>query len=300
MKSILVIGSSNTDMVIRSAQLPAPGETVLGGEFLMNPGGKGANQAVAAARLGGKVRFLARVGADLFGEEAVRGFEREGIQTDLIIRDPEAPSGVALILVGEGGENLISVASGANNRLSQQDIAACSHAIEEADILLLQLETPIAAVSLVVQEARKRGKIVILNPAPAATLPAELLAGVSILTPNEHEAATLTGIPVTDLDSAGRASDVLLDMGVSEVLITMGAAGVFYRSTSESWHQPAPAVSAVDTTAAGDTFNGALAASLSRGATIREATAFGVKAASLSVTRHGAQASCPFLHEITP
>ena len=299
MKSILVIGSSNTDMVIKSPVLPAPGETVLGGAFLMNPGGKGANQAVAAARLGGKVSFLAKVGADVFGEQAIRGFEKEGIDTEYVLTDEDAPSGVALILVDGKGENLISVASGANGRLSPKDVSTHREAIEQAEILLLQLETPLDTVASAISAGHEAGKLIILNPAPAAELSADLLAKVDILTPNEHEAAMLTGIPVTDVSSAQSAATALQQMGVKTVIITMGSQGVLLQTESDRIMIPAPTVEVVDTTAAGDTFNGALAASLASGNDLEEAAKLAVKAASISVTRMGAQASCPTLSDLS-
>jgi ribokinase len=295
---IVVVGSSNTDMVVRGPRLPAPGETVLGGDFLMAAGGKGANQAVAAARLGGDVTLLARVGDDPFGERAIRGFEREGVRTELVHRDGEASSGVALILVDERGENLISVAPGANSRLSVEDVEGARATLAGADILLLQLEVPIATVRAAAKLCADGGGRVILDPAPARELDDELLSAVSILTPNEHEAERLTGLPVEDSESAHRAAIELRRRGAAAVIVTLGAAGVYLLSNDHALSIPAPTVEAVDSTAAGDTFNGALASALARGNELVPAIELAVRAAALSVTRPGAQPSMPTPREV--
>ena len=298
MSKIAVIGSSNTDMVIKTAHLPAPGETVLGGQFLMNPGGKGANQAVAAARLGGDVVFVAKVGDDIFGQEAVEGFKSEGINTDYIVVDPDNPSGVATITVDEQGENCIAVASGANSALGPADIDSAAPQIEAASVLLMQLETPVRTVKHAALLGRKAGKTVILNPAPAQPLSDDLLALLDVITPNETEAEILTGIKVQTEHDAEEAARALRDKGVGAVIITLGSRGAFVLSESFLGLVPAPKVEPVDTTAAGDTFNGALAVGLADGQTIEDAVAFANKAAAISVTRLGAQASAPKLEEL--
>lgn len=298
MPRVLVVGSSNTDMVIKSAHLPAPGETVLGGEFFMNPGGKGANQAVAAARLGGEVVLVAKVGDDIFGQEALQGFRRERINTDYIAVDPEKPSGVATIMVDDKGENCIAVASGANNTLSPADVDSAVAQIDTADVLLMQLETPIPTIEHVAALGRRKGKTVILNPAPAQALSDELLAKLDVITPNETEAEILTGIKVEDTDDAENAAQVLRRKGVGTVVITLGSRGAFVRADSFTGLVPTRKVDAVDTTAAGDTFNGALAVGLANGLAIEAAVVFANKAASVSVTRLGAQASAPRLEEL--
>lgn len=295
---IAVVGSSNTDMVVRSPHLPVPGETVLGDDFLMAAGGKGANQAVAAARLGGDVTLLARVGDDVFGERAIRGFEDAGIRTELVRRDLAAPSGVALILVDERGENLISVAPGANGRLSVDDVEAARTELRQASVLLLQLEVPLAAVGVAASICAGGGGRVILDPAPARELDDELLSAVSILTPNESEAERLTGVRVGDRDSAHQAASALRARGVETVLITLGPAGAFLLSESRAQLIPSPEVEAVDTTAAGDTFNGALAWALARGDELEDAIELANRAAAVSVTRRGAQPSMPTLAEL--
>jgi ribokinase len=294
---IVVVGSSNTDMVARAPSLPKPGQTVLGTSFEMAAGGKGANQAVAAARLGGDVTFIARVGADLFGDQAVMGFEKDGIDTRYIVRDPDTPSGIALIGVDETtGENSIIVAPGANANLSIADIEAAADAIASADILVCQLEVPLETVQAALRLARSAGARTILNPAPALPLPPEILTFVSILTPNEAEAAQLAGV---SKDQPDEAAQNLLSMEVGTVIITLGAEGALVADPEGQRHLPAPQASAVDTTAAGDCFNGALAVALGEGLSIWEAAAFACNAASISVTRAGAQPSLPYRRELS-
>jgi len=295
---IVVIGSTNTDMVIKTSHLPLPGETILGGEFLMNPGGKGANQAVAASRLGGDVAFISKTGNDIFGEQSVENLRREGVNTENIVVDPENPSGVALITVDSRAENCIVVAPGSNMTLKPDDIDKAIKQIEMADIVLLQLEIPIETVEYTAQIAFRNEKRVILNPAPAQKLSDSILKTIYILTPNETEAEILTGVKVTNTDTAKKAAQILLKKSVEIVIITMGANGAFVHTNSLSELIPAPEVKAVDTTAAGDTFNGALAVAVSEGFNIREAVQFANKAASIAVTRLGAQTSTPYRSEV--
>jgi len=298
MKRIVVLGSTNTDMVIKAARIPAPGETILGGDFLMNPGGKGANQAVAAARLGGEVTFVAKVGDDLFGREAKTLFANEGINVKHIFTDAEKPSGVALIMVSAKGENSIAVASGANGTLSPTDIENARSEIENAGALLMQLETPVETILCAAQWASAKGVPVILNPAPACALPDALFPCLSMITPNETEAELLTGIKVTDEQTASDAAKALCAKGVKRVIITLGAKGAFVYDNGVGKMIPAFPVEAVDTTAAGDVFNGALVVALTEGRPLDEAAVFASKAASISVTRMGAQASAPRRDEI--
>ena len=297
-KKILVVGSSNTDMVIQTPHFPAPGETILGGRFLMNAGGKGANQAVAAARLGGMVTFVGKIGDDIFGKQAVQQLKDEGINVDFVAVDPENPSGVALITVDKKGENSIVVAPGSNGTLSSADFDKAIVELDDSEFVLMQLEIPIPTVEHIARMASKKQKKVVLNPAPAAVLTDELLQNLYIITPNETEAELLTGIKVTDEQSALKAALVLNEKGVELVIITMGAAGAFLLSNGKSEIISAPKVEAVDTTAAGDTFNGALVVALSEGKTIQESIAFANKAAAISVTRIGAQSSVPYRKEI--
>ncbi len=296
--SIVVVGSSNTDMVVKAERLPAPGETILGGTFFMNPGGKGANQAVAAARLGGAVTFICKTGNDLFGEQARLLFKKEGINTTYHFKDPEKPSGVALITLDSDGENCIVVASGANATLSPNDLEGAKAAMETAGIVLMQLEIPLNTVEYVAQIASGQGAKVVLNPAPACTLSNALLQHVSIITPNETEAEKLSGVEVNDLESAKKAARIIKEKGVRTVIITLGKKGALVFDEEEFTHVPGLLVKAVDTTAAGDVFNGALVVALAKGATLVNATAFACKAAAIAVTRMGAQSSAPYLHEI--
>jgi ribokinase len=298
MPGIIVIGSSNTDMVIKTQKLPAPGETILGGTFLMNPGGKGANQAVAAARLGGKVTFITKRGNDLFGNQAVELLMREGIDTQYVVKDPELPSGVALITVDSTGENIIVVAPGSNGNLLREDIPASVFRSGSFDILLLQLEIPMNTVEYSAVTAIKNNTKVILNPAPACQLPENLLKNTWLITPNETEAEIISGVKITDISSAESAAILIRKRGVKNVIITLGETGAYVMSDEYTGLIPGIKVTPVDTTAAGDVFNGALAVAISEGKGLKEAVIFANKAASISVTRMGAQASVPYRNEI--
>jgi ribokinase len=299
MKSkIYVIGSSNTDMVIKSDKLPAPGETVIGGVFLMNAGGKGANQAVAAAKLGAEVIFVSKVGNDIFGKQAVEGFKNIGINTDFVFTDSGNPSGVALILVDGQGENSISVASGANGNLQISEVQQAIDKVQASDIVLLQLEIPLDTVNETIKKCAEKGAKVILNPAPAQKLDESYFKYLNMITPNETEAEIFTGIKVSDLETAKQAANDFHDKGILEVIITLGAKGAFYSNKDKQVLIPSPKVVAVDSTAAGDVFNGALCVAISEGQVIEEAIAFACKAASISVTRMGAQASAPTREEV--
>ena len=293
-----MVGSSNTDMVVRVPTLPRPGETVLGGTFFTARGGKGANQAVAAARAGGSVAMIGCVGDDAFGDDTLAALGAEGIAVEGIRRVAAVPSGVALILVGEEGENCIAVASGANALLGPEEAARCAEHLSADGVLLVQLETPLETVVAASRAARRAGARVILNPAPARELPDELLTLVSVLTPNESEAARLAGIPVNAERGLERAASALLARGVGAVVVTLGAAGAYvataeHRETLSGWP-----VEARDTTGAGDVFNGALAVALAEGLPVRAAAYFANAAAAISVTRDGAQPAAPRRAEI--
>ena len=296
--SILVVGSSNTDMIIKLDRIPRPGETILGGAFVTAAGGKGANQAVGAARAGGQVTFIARVGQDMFGDQAVAGFVKDGINVDYVMRDKTNPSGVALIFVAKDGENSIAVAGGANAKLSPADVKKAKAVFDGASVLVMQLETPLETVQAAAELAANAGVRVILNPAPARPLPDKLLKRVSILTPNETEAELLTGIAVKDDASAAVAAAKLRARGVQTVIITLGARGAFVVTESGGQFVPGFKVKAVDTTAAGDIFNGALAVALAEGKLLDLAVRFANAAAAISVTRLGAQPSAPTRREI--
>ena len=298
MKKIVVLGSTNTDMVISGKKIPVPGETISGGKFLMNPGGKGANQAVAVARLSAKkgaCTFIAKVGNDLFGRETAVRMKKDSIDAKLIV-DKREPSGTALILVDPKGQNVISVALGSNGTLSPKDIAPYRKDIESAAALLMQLETPMETVLAAAKWAKAAGVPVILNPAPAAKLPKELYRCLEWITPNETEAELLTGVKVTDAKSAAKAVDVFLKRGVKHVVITMGVKGVYCGNCRTLY--PAKKVKAVDCVAAGDTFNGAFVVALAEGKCCKDAIAFAQKAAAISVTRPGAQSSVPWRKEL--
>jgi ribokinase len=297
---ILVVGSSNTDMVVKSRKIPSPGETVTGGEFVLAPGGKGANQAVAAARLGASVTFVAKVGSDMFGEQAIEGYAKEGIDTAWILSDADSHTGVALILVDDSGENLISVASGANHKLTPQNVERAVEPIREADIVMLQLESPMDVVIRTVQLASEAEVPVILDPAPAPDDPldAELLRHVTYLTPNETEATGLTGIEVTDEGSAREAATKLLDMGVDNVIITLGTKGALVATSGGMDLVPSREVAARDSTAAGDAFNGGLAVALASGQPLADAVQEASLVGALSVTKLGAQPSLPTRAEL--
>ena len=297
-KRIVVIGSCNTDMVINMERLPLPGETLLGGKFFMNPGGKGANQAVAAARLGGKVTFIAKVGNDPFGIRSIDQYKAEGIGTKHILVDKEQPSGVALILVDAHGKNSIAVASGANAHLMPEDIDRAQKAVEEGDILLMQLETPIETVEHAAQIAKQASRKVILNPAPAHPLPESLLRCLYMLIANETEAEYISGTQITDMDSVARAADIICHKGVENVVITLGSKGAFIKEKGTYHQVPALKVKAVDATAAGDTFCGAVCVALAEGKGITEAVEFACRAAAVTVTRMGAQSSLPYRKEV--
>ncbi|MBR5623475.1 ribokinase [bacterium] len=297
-KKIVVLGSTNTDMVISGKKIPVPGETILGGHFLLNPGGKGANQAVAVARLSekkGACSFIAKVGDDVFGRETLARLKKDSITPRLIV-DKKEPSGTALIMVDKKGQNIISVALGANGTLSPKDVEPYKKEIESAAILLMQLETPIKTVEWAAKVANQAKVTVILNPAPACKLPASLYKLIDWITPNETEAELLTGVKVTDAKSAAKATEVLIKRGVKHVAITMGTKGCWCGDCQKLY--PCRKVKAVDCVAAGDTFNGAFAVALAEGKSCSEAIDFAQKAAAISVTRPGAQASVPTRKEI--
>jgi len=298
---IIVLGSSNTDLVIRSPRLPAPGHTVLGGAFYQAHGGKGANQAVAAARAAREpVAFIAAVGDDAFGRESLAQFAREGLDCRHVKTVAGRPSGVALILVDHQGENLISVASGANLELAPADVDAVSDAFfRDAKVFLTCLESPLETVERGLVRAKQLGLRTILNPAPAdaAICRGEALRHVDVITPNEHEAAMLSGVDTTTRDGAVAAARKLQTLGCRACIVTLGAQGCVVVEEEAAWIEPCR-VQAVDATAAGDAFNGALAVAWSEGASLADAARWATRAAALSVTRAGAQPSLATRAEI--
>lgn len=300
MKNIVVIGSSNTDMVVKTSHLPAGGETVLGGDFFMNAGGKGANQAVAAARYGNRVVFVAKTGDDLFGRQVRKSMAEDGIVTDYVFVDKEHPSGVALITIDKDAENCIVVAGGANMYLSPADIDTAAEEILKADVVLMQLESPIKTVAYAARMAAKAGIPVILNPAPAPAeaLSEALLKELFLITPNRSEASRISGIEVTDMESAHRAAKAIHEMGPKNVIITLGSDGSLVYDGSMFMRVEALKVEAVDTTAAGDTYNGVLASVIAEGKSLIEAVREANIAGAISVTRMGAQPAAPTREEI--
>lgn len=297
-KRVVVIGSSNTDMVVQVDRLPRQGETVLGGEFSTAAGGKGANQAVAAARAGGDVALIARIGNDLFGQQAVASLVQDKVDVDYVVRDSDRNSGVALIVVDHAGENAIAVAPGANGALSPHDIQAAGAIIAAADLVVMQLEVPLETIQAAVALAAEAGVRVLLNPAPASPLDGKLLRHVAILTPNQFEAELLTGVRIRDAADAQAAAEVLAGQGVAAVLITLGARGVYVFGEGVSELSPAYEVEAVDSTAAGDVFNGALAVALAEAMPLARAVSFAAAAGALAATKLGAQPSAPTRAEI--
>lgn len=295
---IVVIGSSNTDMTIKTSHLPRPGETVLGGDFFMLQGGKGANQAVAVARMGGRTSFICKVGTDPFGEASLASYANEGINTAYAVRTAEAPSGIALITVDGAAENCIVVAPGANALLSEEDIAAAEELIANASLVLMQMEIPLRTIEFATRLAAKHGVKVVLNPAPAVPIPNALYPMLHLITPNRTEAESLTGVRVTNLEQAQRAADILTEKGVERVVITLGAEGALIKEGNRYEHIAASRVQAIDTTAAGDTFNGALCVALVEGQSLAKAVRFASKASAIAVTRMGAQASIPHRDEL--
>jgi len=296
---IIVVGSANMDFVVSVKNFPHPGETLFGRSFGMFPGGKGANQAVCCAKLGVATHFIGRIGTDILGEKLAASMQRDGVQLDSLIRDEGSSTGIALITVDRTGQNEIVVVSGGNMRLTPDDIESKQDLFATARVLLVQLETPRETVIRAVSLAKQHNLLTILNPAPACKLPGSLLRMVDYLTPNETEAEILTGIKVKDTSSAERAGRKLLTKGVKHVIVTLGRRGSLLLAPGTAKYFPAPRVKAVDATAAGDAFSGALAVSLAEGSVVEEAIPFATTVAALSVTRMGAQSSLPTREEVS-
>ena len=289
---VIVFGSINMDLVVQSPRLPVPGETLLGRGFFTAPGGKGANQAVALARLGVPTQMVGRVGGDSFGSELVNSLQTAGVQTEHVLVDQAASSGVAAIAVDDTGENQIIVVPGANGRVDETDVERLLHLLPSARALLLQFEIPMSAVVSAAQTARQAGVPVILDPAPAQLdVPVELYSLVDIITPNETEAGQMVGFPVNEPDSAAQAADILRQRGVGTAIVKLGAQGAVCATKEETFFVPAFPVSAIDTVAAGDAFNGGLAAALVEGLSLQQAVVWGAAAGALASTQPGAQSS---------
>ena len=290
---VTVVGSLNMDLVARAPRIPQPGETIIGGDFQTVPGGKGANQAVAAARLEAQVSMVGRVGRDAFANPLLDNLAAAGVDPAFVIPDPEAATGVALIVVDDAGQNSIVVASGANMRLSPADVEAAEAAIADADALLLQLENPLETVTRAAEVTRAHGVRVILNPAPARSLPAALLSLVDVLIPNESETALLTGMSISNQAEAEAAAAALRGMGVGTVILTLGERGALLAEAGAAELVPTFEVTPVDTTAAGDAFVGGFAVALAEGRSLAEAVRWGNAVGALATTKLGAQPSLP-------
>ena len=300
MKKLVVIGSSNMDLVVSTEHFPLPGQTVMGKKFMTNFGGKGANQAVAASLLGGDVTFICKVGNDNYGREMIEKFQKDGIDTQYVTATDQAATGIAVITVDANGENTIVVASGANGLLTSEDIRNTEPAISQADVLLMQLETPIEPLCTAAQMAHKKGKYVILNPAPAPKppLPSDLLRHIDLIIPNETEATSITGVEISNLQSAELALKALKELGAKDAIITLGEKGILVYEDGKVKLFPACKVQAIDTTAAGDTFCGALSVAICQGREMKEAIAFANKAAAYTVQHEGAQCAMPHLNDL--
>ena len=295
---ITVIGSANTEMIFRAPAIPAAGETILGSSFSISPGGRGVNQAIAAARAGGTVVFIGRTGNDIFGDQVIKVLQQEGINTDYLIKDDSLASGFSSIILNARGESGITVTPGANSNLSENDLLQAKDAISSADIVLLQLDIPIKTIKFAADFARSSGVRVILNPSPALPVSNELLKLISILTPDSSQAEILTGIKITDERSAELAGRILLERGFNRVIITLPSKGAMVIDNGGAEHVPGFRMNTVDTSAANDVFNGNLAVGLAEGKNFYEAVLFANAAAALSASRSGTLPSIPARNEI--
>lgn len=298
MSDIVVVGSLNVDLVVQAERAPGPGETISGQDFQIIPGGKGANQAAAVARLGGEVAMVGRVGSDAFGPQLLENLARLGVDTSHVRSDPEAPTGTALIIVESSGENRIIVVAGANGRVAPADVEASEEIISRAKAIVLQFEVPLATVECAMDIAIRHSVPVILNPAPAYAVPSSFLRKAEYLILNESETKVLSGLEVVGVSSCQEAADHLREDGVEVVVLTLGEQGSWLATGEGSWHFPTRSVDAVDTTAAGDAFVGGFAVSLTRNLSLPDAVRFANGAGTLAVTKFGAQTSLPTAQEV--
>ncbi len=295
---VIVVGSLNMDLVIRAPKIPRPGETVLGSDFRQVPGGKGANQADAAAKLGAETAILGAVGRDSMGSTLVQALKMDGVKVDMVLEKEDLPTGVAAIVVEDSGNNAITVAPGANSGLTPHDISSMEGIFKGAKVMLVQLETPLDTVKRALQLARENNVKTILNPAPAMELDDEIFSLVDIMTPNETELEILSGMDTSDLDKVERAGQHLLKKGVSRLIVTLGSQGSMDIVQDSATTYPAYKVKAVDTTAAGDSFNAALAVSIANGESMEDSIRFATKVGAMTVTKHGAQTSLPLVGQV--
>ncbi len=298
MNKIVVIGGSNIDMIIHCDRLPVQGQIVAGRQFAMTSGGKGANQSIAIARMGGSVSFITKIGNDLFGKQSLELYQSEGISLDYVFSDPDLPSSIGLIMADSLGEKYISIAQGAIRNLSIEDIDKARPAIEQADLLLMELEIPLETAEYVTEIAAKNNVTVILNPSPVQMISSDLLRRVRIIIPNKTEASLLTGILVNDWASARKAADSIHEKGIETVIVTLGSKGVLVRDNGLYYEIPAMKVETVDTTAAGDTFCGVFCVGLCEGLSIDDAARMANRAAAISVSRLGSQEAIPYRAEL--
>lgn len=298
MGKVTILGSYVVDLTSFVDRLPVPGETLLGSRFIMGPGGKGSNQAIAAGRLGSEVFMIGRVGNDFFGNMAIKNFRKEGINIDHVAVDSTSETGTAQILVGQDSENMIVVVPGANSKVEKEHVNEARSVIEDADIFLIQFELGMKTVEYGIETASRLKKLVVVNPAPAQSLTREVFPLVSIMTPNETELQTLTKMPVNEIEQVEQAAKTLRGLGVDQVVVTLGKKGALLVNDSIVQHFPGISVKAVDTTGAGDAFNGGLVTALAEGKPIKEAIVFANIVAALSVQRHGTAPSMPYRYEI--
>ena len=295
---VIVVGSLNMDLVVRAPKIPRPGETVLGSDFKQVPGGKGANQADAASKLGAETAMLGAVGKDSMGDQLIQALRKDGVNVEMVLKKENLPTGVAAIVVEDSGNNAITVAPGANSALTPDDLSGMEKVFEKAKVMLVQLETPIDTVKASLRMARKNNVTTILNPAPATELDDEIFSLVDILTPNETELELLSGMETDSIEKVEAAGKHLLKKGVSKLIITLGSQGSIHIEKDFVRLHPAYSVKAVDTTAAGDSFNAALAVSLAKGEPMENAITFATKVGAMTVTKHGAQTSLPLMGEV--
>lgn len=297
MNKICVIGSLNMDLVVNVDIMPKKGQTLIGSNFKEIPGGKGANQAVAMARLGGDVRMIGKVGKDSFGEALINQLKEDKIKTNYIYRE-DCSSGVAMITVDKNAENSIVVAPGANFRVLEEDIDKCINGIDESDIVVLQLETPISTIKYALKKSKELGKYTILNPAPAVKLEDDIIKNVDLLTPNQTELEILSGVKIENEDDIKKAANIMIKKGIKKLIVTLGSKGSLYIDKNTTKLKKSYKVQAIDTTAAGDSYTGALAVAFAKDKKIDEAMNFASKVGALTVTREGAQSSLPTIEEV--